>query len=47
MFVHYSLLGGIAFGESGVQVLVVDVLLLLGLEYRSGTFLFLVLFLFF
>jgi hypothetical protein len=47
--VHYSLLQGVVFGESGVQVfvLVMDVLLLLDLEYRSGSFLFLVLFLFF
>jgi hypothetical protein len=42
----YSLLEGVAFEESGV-VLVVVVLLLLGPEYRSGTFLFLSFFLFF
>jgi hypothetical protein len=38
--VHSSLFKGVVFEESGVQVLylVVDLLLLLRLKYRSGTF---------
>jgi hypothetical protein len=42
--VHCFHLGDVAFGEPEVHVLVVDVLLLLGLEYRSGSFIFLVYF---
>jgi hypothetical protein len=46
VLVHCSLLGGVSFGEPGV-VLMVDVLLLLGLEYHSESFIFLVSFSFF